>query len=376
MTKMTKRIGAAMLSTALLLGALTGCGGNTSSSTDGDNAASASTENPHITVVLKTLASEYWAYVAKGCEQAGKDLGAEVDIQGATSETAYDEQLSMIETVLNASGTDAMVVAPLQSETVATQIANAEIPIIAIDTNVESDKVLSFVGFDNEAMASMGGEAAVEAAKDAGWDTITAIGIAGVQGDSTSEARMGGYKKGVEKAGGTYLDAETQYADGVSDKAVTAMEAIIQSHPEGIAIVVCNNDDMAVGAARAAASYPAYKNTIFVGCGGNVAALDAILAGLKICTVIQMKNDRKLRVKLCCCLNKLNKVYGIRILSCALGSLKNNGALQLCCCVRDSLNDFHVVDVESSDCVAAVISLLKQFCTSNDRHIKYHLSLK
>ena len=96
----------------------------------------------------------------------------------------------------------------------------------------------------------MGGEAAVEAAKEAGWDTITAIGIAGVQGDSTSEARMGGYKAGVEKAGGTYLDAETQYADGVSDKAVTAMEAIIQSHPEGIAIVVCNNDDMAVGAAR------------------------------------------------------------------------------------------------------------------------------
>ena len=113
MTKMTKRIGAAMLSTALLLGALTGCGGNTSLSTDGDNAASTSTENPHITVVLKTLASEYWAYVAKGCEQAGKDLGAEVDVQGATSETAYDEQLSMIETVLNASGTDAMVVAPL-----------------------------------------------------------------------------------------------------------------------------------------------------------------------------------------------------------------------------------------------------------------------
>lgn len=173
MTKMTKRIGAAMLSTALLLGALTGCGGNTSSSTDGDNAASTSTENPHITVVLKTLASEYWAYVAKGCEQAGKDLGAEVDVQGATSETAYDEQLSMIETVLNASGTDAMVVAPLQSETVATQIANAEIPIIAIDTNVESDKVLSFVGFDNEAMASMGGEAAVEAAKKAGWDTTS-----------------------------------------------------------------------------------------------------------------------------------------------------------------------------------------------------------
>ena len=286
MTKMTKRISAAMLSTALLLGALTGCGGNNSSaSTDGNSAAGTSIKNPHVTVVLKTLASEYWAYVAKGCEQAGKDLGATVDIQGATSETAYDEQLSMIETVLSASGTDAMVVAPLQAETVATQIANATIPIIAIDTRVESDKVLSFVGFNNEAMAEMGGEAAVEAAKKAGWDKITAVAIAGVQGDSTSEARMVGYKEGVEKNGGTYLEAETQYADGVSDKAVTAMEAIIQSHPEGVSIVVCNNDDMAIGAARAAASYPAYKNTIFVGCGGNVAALDAILAGQETMTV-------------------------------------------------------------------------------------------
>ena len=73
-----------------------------------------------------------------------------------------------------------MVVAPLQSETVATQIANAEIPIVAIDTNVESDKVLSFVGFDNEAMASMGGEAAGrQLRKQSRADTITAIGIAG-----------------------------------------------------------------------------------------------------------------------------------------------------------------------------------------------------
>lgn len=70
----------------------------------------------------------------------------------------------------------------LQADMVATQIA-------AIDTNVNSDRVLSFVGFDNEQMAAMGGEAAVQAAQDAGWTEITAVGIAGVQGDSSSEAR-------------------------------------------------------------------------------------------------------------------------------------------------------------------------------------------
>ena len=175
--------------------------------------------------------------------------------------------------------------APLQAETVATQIANTDLPIVAIDTAIDSDKVLSFVGFNNEELAAMGGKAAVEAAKDKGWDKITAIGIMGVQGDSTSEARIAGFKQGIAEAGGEYLSAETQYADSVADKAVTCMEAIIQAHPEGVSIIVANNDDMAAGAARAAAAFPAYKNTIFVGVGGNLAGIDAILAGQETMTV-------------------------------------------------------------------------------------------
>lgn len=156
---------------------------------------------------------------------------------------------------------------------------------MAIDTAIDSDKVLSFVGFNNEELAAMGGKAAVEAAKDKGWDKITAIGIMGVQGDSTSEARIAGFKQGIAEAGGEYLSAETQYADSVADKAVTCMEAIIQAHPEGVSIIVANNDDMAAGAARAAAAFPAYKNTIFVGVGGNLAGIDAILAGQETMTV-------------------------------------------------------------------------------------------
>ena len=249
MTSFKNRIGAALLSSAMLTAMLTGCGSTTVStaSSGGENAGSGNADGQHITVILKTLASEYWSYVAKGCEQAGKELGVEVEVVGATSETAYDEQLNIIETTLSSGKSDAVVIAPLQAETVATQIASADIPIIAVDTDIPSDKVLSFVGFDNEEMASMGGEAAVEAAKAAGWSTITAIGIAGVQGDSTSKARMAGYCKGIEAKGGTYLSGETQYADGVSDKAVTSMESIIQNHPEGIAIIACNNDDMALG---------------------------------------------------------------------------------------------------------------------------------
>lgn len=282
---MKKRLLAALVSGAMLISALAGCGSSGAQTSGDGSAEQTANQDYHIKVILKTLASEYWQYVGNGCRQAGEDLGVTVDVLGASSETAYDEQLSMIETTLSSSDCDAMVVAPLQAETVATQIAGTDLPIVAIDTAINSDKVLSFVGFNNEELAAMGGKAAVEAAKDKGWDKITAIGIMGVQGDSTSEARIAGFKQGIAEAGGEYLSAETQYADSVADKAVTCMEAIIQAHPEGVSIIVANNDDMAAGAARAAAAFPAYKDTIFVGIGGNLAGIDAILAGQETMTV-------------------------------------------------------------------------------------------
>lgn len=282
---MKKRLLAALVSGAMLISALAGCGSSGAQTSGDDSAGQTANQDYHIKVILKTLASEYWQYVGNGCRQAGEDLGVTVDVLGASSETAYDEQLSMIETTLSSSDCNAMVVAPLQAETVATQIAGTDLPIVAIDTAINSDKVLSFVGFNNEELAAMGGKAAVEAAKDKGWDKITAIGIMGVQGDSTSEARIAGFKQGIAEAGGEYLSAETQYADSVADKAVTCMEAIIQAHPEGVSIIVANNDDMAAGAARAAAAFPAYKDTIFVGIGGNLAGIDAILAGQETMTV-------------------------------------------------------------------------------------------
>ena len=140
----------------------------------------------------------------------------------------------------------------------------------------------------NKEAAKEGGKAAVEAAKAAGWTDIKCIEIAGVQGDQTNTARMNGYKAGVEEAGGTFLSDEVQYADATADRATTAMEAIMQTHPEGIAIICANNDDMAMAAARAAQGHDAYKNTIFLGFNGDRAACEAILAGQMTMSVAQM----------------------------------------------------------------------------------------
>ena len=290
---MKKRL-LAMLLAGAMCASLAACGGSTDTAGDttGDTTGESSGEGYSIDVILKTTASEYWGYVQAGAEAYMTDNpDVKVEVKGASSETAYDEQQNMIETDLSSGAYDAFVIAPLQADLVKTLIAGQEAPIIAVDTDIDAPEVLSFVGTGNEEAAAMGGEAAVEAAKEAGWTEIKAIAISGVQGDGTATARLTGYQKGIEEAGGTFLADEIQYADAVADKAANSMEAIMQNHPEGIAIIVCNNDDMAMAAARAAKSNEAYANTIFVGFDGIQSACTAILNGEETMSVAQEAFD-------------------------------------------------------------------------------------
>lgn len=300
---MKKRILAVMMG-AILAISMTACGGGSDSaetSSDGEateeSTEEASTEEVsaeggsgeyNISIILKTLSSEYWNFVKAGCDAyAEENPNVSIDVKGPTSETAFDEQQNMIETDLNSGAYDAFIISPLQADMVSTLIAGQEKPVIALDTDIDAPEVLTFVGTGNENAAAMGGEAAVEAAKEAGWEEINAICITGVQGETTATARLNGFQKGIEDAGGTFLADETQYADAVADKAVTSMEAIMQNHPEGVAIICANNDDMAMAAAKAAEGNEAYANTIFLGFNGDKTACEAILADQLTMSVAQ-----------------------------------------------------------------------------------------
>ena len=302
---MKKKVLSVIMS-AMMVAALVGCSsGNTSAPAAASSAASeaapaASTETADaegeyaVDVILKTLASEYWSYVKAGCDAyAEEHPNVTVDVKGPASEQSYDEQQNMIETDLSSGAYDVFVIAPLQGEQVATLIAGQSAPILAVDTNIVAPEVLSFVGTANEDAAKEGGLAAVAAAKDAGWEDITAICIAGTQGDSTAQARLDGYQKGVEEAGGTFLADEIQWGESNPEKAVAAMEAIMQNHPEGVAIIVCHNDDSAIAAAKAVkdSGNEVFANTIFCGFDGTKTACKAIIAGDETMSVAQEAFD-------------------------------------------------------------------------------------
>lgn len=291
---MKKRLLAMLLAGAMCVG-LTACGGD-DPAPEQPTDPGASTEQPtdggdknyKIDMILKTTASEYWQYVQAGAMAYDKEHdNVTVEVKGAPSETSYDEQLNMIQTDLS-SDYDAFVIAPLQAEMVANLIKGQTKPVVACDTKIEAPEIISFVGTGNEEAGKLGGAAAAKMAKERGWEEIKAIEIAGVQGDTTNSDRMAGYKAGIEAEGGIFLDDEVQYADAVADKAVAAMEGIISKFPEGIAIICANNDDMAMAAAKVAATNENYKNTVFLGFDGTMSACNAILEGRLTMSVAQM----------------------------------------------------------------------------------------
>ena len=119
---MKKRLLAALLTSALAL-SLTACGGGTdSSATDGGDTASTHDGPYKISMVLKTNAAEFWNIVQAGAEAYEDEHPDQVslDIKGPPAETYYEEQLNTIQTDLAVESYDGYLIAPLQSEAVAT----------------------------------------------------------------------------------------------------------------------------------------------------------------------------------------------------------------------------------------------------------------
>lgn len=288
-----KKLLALSMSLVLALG-LTACGTKTETETTPtqdaakDTTTADNTKNDTATtdsdikvgVILKTLSSEYWGYVAAGVKQAAKDLNVTVDLQGPASETAYDEQNNMIETMLSDPNLDAFVIAPLQPDSVVSVLGDTTVPVLFVDTDAPYDKKITYIGTGNKEAAYLGGEFA---AKKAGSGAKAVI-IGGVQGNTTSDAREAGFREALE-ANGVTVEA-TQYGEGLADKSASIMENLLTSLNNDVQIVVCHNDETAAGAARAV-QQAGLTDVLIVGFDGIQAGVQNVIDGNFAATVAQ-----------------------------------------------------------------------------------------
>ena len=260
---------------------LVACGGDDAAEepAGGDDAANEeaaggeTASDVNISVVLKTLSSEYWGYVEAGCNAAAADLGVNVTVVGPGAESEIEQQVSMIEQQIGA-GCDAIIVAPNDAGAASGALSSAigTIPVLSVDTNVGIDGQTTFVGTSNVDAAKEGG---LWAAEQAG-EGANAVIIYGQEGDNTSNMRREGYQAACDEAGVTVLQALS--GQNTTDGATKTMEDLLNAYPDQIDIVLCHNDDTAIGAMNACKS-AGVDDMIIVGFDGNASAVDLILAG-------------------------------------------------------------------------------------------------
>ncbi len=281
--KIMKKRMMTIVMTGILAASLTACGGTASSSSAGSSSAASSSSSDEdaytISFIVKHTDGHFTKVMTGAQAYADEHPGVNVEFISPASATNYDEQANMIETALTTDSVDALVICPLQSETAANLVSGTEKVIISCDTDFDAAEKSAFVGTGNKDAAYNAAAAMMDAAAENGVDQPTVVVLTGAQGDETHEARLAGFTEGSEAGNGEVI--EVQYCDAAADKAVTAMESIIQKYPEGVDCVMATSDDMALAAAKVVkdSGGDAFADTLICGFDGNTSALEAIQDG-------------------------------------------------------------------------------------------------
>jgi ribose transport system substrate-binding protein len=198
-------------------------------------------------VVPKGLTHQFWLTVKAGADAAGKDLGVEIDWIGPEKETEVVKQINMIEDQIGA-GVNAIVMAACDQDALVDVIKKAldkKIPVITIDSGVNSDLPQSFIATDNVAGAA---DAARELAKLIGNEGEVGL-IPFVKGAGTSEQREEGFKKGIAEFPNIKI-ADIQYCQSDVIKAMNVTEDMLTAHPN-LKGIFAANEPAAIGVVQA-----------------------------------------------------------------------------------------------------------------------------
>lgn len=233
----------------------------------------AAPEGTRVAVVLKALTNQYWQGIEQGVRAAAEDLGVEVTLQAASSESAQTEQLTIAQT-LTGQGFDAYVVAPESTsnlEPALEAMREQGAPIV----NVDDARIgaTTYVGPDHELDGLRAAERLAEVNPDGG----PVAQIEGQAGSSAAILRIAGFERGVEEAGSLELVASVP-GEWDANTAFGATQQVLQQNPELVG-VYANNDTMAIGVVSALQEAGAIDRVAVIGTDGVPEAVASIRSG-------------------------------------------------------------------------------------------------
>lgn len=194
-------------------------------------------EQIHIEVIVKNKIAPYWTVVEMGAIAAGKEFGVNIHFDGPTDEKDIEEQINMVQKAID-SKADAIVLAACDSEKlvdVAHEALSKKIPVITIDSGINSQQVNSFIGTDNVGAGEKLGQALVNKV----GDSCKIVVMSFVKGAASCDQR----EEGLFKTLDMYEDIQIVdiiYCNSDVDTAENLTVEIIEKYSDIDAIVGLN----------------------------------------------------------------------------------------------------------------------------------------
>ncbi|MCI9215851.1 MAG: sugar ABC transporter substrate-binding protein [Dorea sp.] len=205
-------------------------------------------------ILISSTANEFWGTMKTRYEEAGKELGIEVEVFEASAEDDAAGQLDSLQTMIPMEF-DAIIVSPIDGTNLIPGIVAANeagIPVINLGPGVDTDALKDAGGHldgkitvNFEEQGSTVANDMISRMKDGGEVAI----LSGLEGAGQSVGRTNGAKAVFEETDGIELVA-AQACDWDTEKAYEAAKDILTAHPELKGIFACN-DNMALAAVRA-----------------------------------------------------------------------------------------------------------------------------
>ncbi len=229
---------------------------------------------------LSTLNNPFFVQMKEGAQAEAEKAGIDLTVTDAQNDAS--QQANQLQN-FTSSGVSSIIVNPVDSDAVGPGVRSAnkaDIPVIAADRGVNKADTATLVASDNVA----GGKLAADALADKLGGKGSIVILQGTAGTSASRERGAGFAEGLK----AYPDIKVvarQPADFDRTKGLDVMTNLIQSHP-GVTGVFAENDEMALGAAKALGS-KAGKSVSVVGFDGTPDGLKAVEAGTLYASVAQ-----------------------------------------------------------------------------------------
>jgi inositol transport system substrate-binding protein len=242
----------------------------------------------HLTILMAVpdLAFPFFVHmVDQGKDEANK-LG-NIELIIGDGQRSSPKETADVEAAIT-KGVDGIVISPNDADALAPglqEAVDAKVPVVTIDRRVNKvPGILGHVGADNV----KGGEAQGELVEKLFPNGCTVMNLQGQSGSSPAIDRNKGLHNVLDKAKDKYKIVFEDTAGFDRAKGLSMTESALASMPKPPDVIVCANDDMALGALEALKARNLLGKIKLIGFDALPEALGQIKAGNMTATIEQM----------------------------------------------------------------------------------------